>query len=290
MIETLPEIMEERPLTVAEESRLTELEGIIEQNFKGFVAVGNALAEINESKLYRRRFRTFEEYCASQWEVNKSRAYQLIEASAVVKNVQNFGQNLPLPSNDSQARELARVPADEQAALWAQIVRDAEQAGAKITAKMIKKTVNTEFGNRIDSEIDRQRQDREKIRNNNTENISDEFTNAHDNFLNALLEEKKAGWRFTSRTVAHRYIAGLMDVVAGAVPGTMTEYGCAMELSDREKLLKAGFRIFSMDTKQLTIDELTAGGSWVTVMECGSPTQLNVEFKLLLDNPLHVKG
>ena len=46
-------IIEEKPLTPAEQNRLSALETIIRENFLAYVAVGNAILEIRESRLYR---------------------------------------------------------------------------------------------------------------------------------------------------------------------------------------------------------------------------------------------
>ena len=46
-----------------EVARLAELELVIERGQKAFVAVGNALAEIRDQRLYRETHATFEAYC-----------------------------------------------------------------------------------------------------------------------------------------------------------------------------------------------------------------------------------
>jgi hypothetical protein len=46
-------IVNEKPLTPAEQGRLSELEGVIRENFLAYVAVGSALLEIREKRLYR---------------------------------------------------------------------------------------------------------------------------------------------------------------------------------------------------------------------------------------------
>ena len=71
-------------LETIEQTRIFELETIIETGLKTFVDVGNALAEIRDRKLYRDGYKTFEDYCRDRWEFSKQRAYQLMNAAGVI--------------------------------------------------------------------------------------------------------------------------------------------------------------------------------------------------------------
>jgi len=290
---TLPQVYNAvDDLTPAEEQRLTELEDVIEQNFKGFVAVGNALAEIRDAGLYRVKGKTFEEYCQIIWEVNRVRAYQLIDSARVVANVKNFLQSaddedLPLPVNDSQARELSKLPPEEQAEVWQRLVNLTRNTGSKITAKSVKKAVLSFKGKALVEGIEKSKKE---IHENRTDFQSEAFSEAFDRFFDQLNEERNANWRFTSRKTVYRILQGLIDLVAEAVPGTLGEYGCIMELSEREKLKKAGFRIFRMDTKNKLIEEWHSSDSWNVLMECKTPKMLHDSFGQLLENHLHLRG
>ena len=97
MTEATPEELALEPndeLTVAEQGRLAELETVIAENFKGFYAVGCALAEINASRLYRHTHQTFEDYCRERFEISRPRAYQYIEAKNTMDNVRNCAPNV----------------------------------------------------------------------------------------------------------------------------------------------------------------------------------------------------
>jgi hypothetical protein len=64
-----------------------------------------------EAKLYRASHGTFEGYCRERWGMSRSYAHRMIESSAVV-------EMLPIgnkPATESQARPLAKLPAEEQA-------------------------------------------------------------------------------------------------------------------------------------------------------------------------------
>ena len=122
----------EKPLTVVEQKRLAELETIVKENFLGFVAVGNALAEINEKRLYRKNTpqgtRTFDGYCQELWEISSDYAYRIIKSARVMDNlltiVNKTSANYPklLPANEAQARELAKLKPEEQQHVWLEII------------------------------------------------------------------------------------------------------------------------------------------------------------------------
>lgn len=305
-------------LSIAEERRFSELEKTIAKNFKGFVAVGMALAEIRERRLYRAKYRTFEAYCKYIWDVNRVYAHRLIGAAQVVQNLlpignKNNNENLgaiapknnddmsaiadgfddeftphfPLPVNEAQARELAKLEPQEQIDVWKDLVLRSRDAGAPITALNIKKAVLEYRGGKAELTID---QAVTEARQNSTDFQSDEFTQAFDAFFEQVKREKESNWRYTSRQTVYRLLQGIIDAVAEAVPGTLKEYGCAMELSDKEKLRKGGFRIFRMDVKNKVIEEWMGHDDWSVVMQCVSATELNDKFKELLSDPRHLKG
>lgn len=144
----------EKPLSEREESLLAELEAVIETNMKGFVLVGMALAQINEQRLYRVQYPTFEEYLLKVWDMARRTGYQLIEAAAVhenlkqlVEDVNNCGQEddvrncaqteIILPKNEAQARPLTLFEAEEQREIWLAVLDKANASGTKITANFI---------------------------------------------------------------------------------------------------------------------------------------------------------
>jgi hypothetical protein len=73
--------------------------------------VGNALLEIRERRLYREQFSRFEDYCQDRWNWSRAHAYRLIDAAQVVHNVSPIGDT---PKNEAQARELVKLPPEEQ--------------------------------------------------------------------------------------------------------------------------------------------------------------------------------
>lgn len=103
------------PLTQDESRRLRECEKVIERGIDTFYQVGNALAEIRESRLYRIAYPTFEDYCKKRWAMSRFYAHRLIDASQVVENLLPIGN---IPTSEAQARELAPYEPEVQKAVW----------------------------------------------------------------------------------------------------------------------------------------------------------------------------
>lgn len=110
-----PEVETVLPLTTDETRRLKECERVIQRGLATFYEVGNALAEIRESRLYRISYATFEDYCRERWQMSRFYAHRLIDASQVVDNLLPIGN---VPSTESQARELAPFEPEVQKAVW----------------------------------------------------------------------------------------------------------------------------------------------------------------------------
>jgi hypothetical protein len=111
---------------------LADCEQRIERGLKTFIDVGQALAEIRDSRLYKGTHETFEDYCRERWNMSRPRAYELISAAEVVSGIPD---TLPAPANAGQAAALAAVPEAERAGVW----RDVVESGDKPTAAAIRK-------------------------------------------------------------------------------------------------------------------------------------------------------
>lgn len=120
-------------------ARLHECEAVIERGLTTFVEVGQALLEIRESRLYRETHDTFEDYCRDRWGWSRQRAHQMIEASAMSTIVDIA------PSNEAQARELARLKYDPDAVreVWSEVKAE---HGDKVTASDVREAVDRKLG------------------------------------------------------------------------------------------------------------------------------------------------
>jgi hypothetical protein len=118
---------------IREDQRLEELEKVIAKGQKTFVEVGLALAEIRDLRLYKREYGGFREYCQKKWGWERTYAHYIIEAAAVVKALPP--KVFTIVNTESQARELAKIPAEERAGVVQAIV----DSGKPVTAAEIRR-------------------------------------------------------------------------------------------------------------------------------------------------------
>lgn len=119
---------------------LNDLENIIETNQHRFYEIGKSLKQIRNNKLYRELlYDSFGEYVKTRWDMAKSHAYRLIEASKVIDNLSPIGDTI-VPSNEFQARVISRLPKRAQRRMWKGFIT----TGMDLTAANIKKYIKTQ--------------------------------------------------------------------------------------------------------------------------------------------------
>lgn len=118
-----PQVETLYPLTIDEARRLKHCEKVIERGLETFYEVGNALAEIRESRLYRISFGSFEDYCRERWNMSRFYAHRLIDAAQVVDNLLPMGNIVP--NCERQAREIAKFEPELQKAVWHMVIETA---------------------------------------------------------------------------------------------------------------------------------------------------------------------
>lgn len=141
--EAVAESEETKPLSTEERNLLQETEKVIETGLGQFLAVGQALSEINRSQLYRESFPTFEEYCNVRWNLGSNYAYRLIasaDCAAGLKEAAKAKGYKVLPSNESQVRPLTKLKPKRQVTAWNRAVKAAK--GKNVTAEVVEKIVN----------------------------------------------------------------------------------------------------------------------------------------------------
>ncbi|HKR98201.1 MAG TPA: hypothetical protein VJU79_01680, partial [Candidatus Dormibacteraeota bacterium] len=106
-VEPLPARAEVRTdaLTLAERSRLAELEQIVQRGLEQFLEVAYALIEIRNGRLYRETHPTWEAFVRERFGMARGTAYGLMQAARVAENVPTSGQ-----LSVSLLRELAPLP------------------------------------------------------------------------------------------------------------------------------------------------------------------------------------
>ena len=127
-------------LTHEEERDRLHLERKVE---RAFYEAGKALKEIRDRRLYRSTHQTFEEYCLERFGFTRRRPYFLIDAAAVVDNLEKCDpmdhKNWKLPTNERQVRPLIRLDPSEQVEAWSEAVN---QAGGKVPpARIVQEVV-----------------------------------------------------------------------------------------------------------------------------------------------------
>ena len=131
------------PMSRNEELRLEECEQVIDRGLATFIEVGQALSEIRNRRLYRSEHKTFEAYCHDRWNLKRQRAYEIMGAGEVAKNLSEISDILP--RKESHAATLLKLTPEQQQETWSEIVDEAKASGEKVTAATIKKKVDAKL-------------------------------------------------------------------------------------------------------------------------------------------------
>jgi hypothetical protein len=124
-------------LTVPERDELAQCEAVIERGLANFMEVGQALLVVRDKKLYRLSHKTFAEYCSDRWQLGRAYAYQAMAAAEVTRNLSAIADILP--TNEAQARPLAKLSAEQQVPAWDRAVEIA--GGNQPTAAQVAEAV-----------------------------------------------------------------------------------------------------------------------------------------------------
>lgn len=119
-------------LTNPEFGRLMTLETMIGKGIESTIKTWVALEEIRDRRLYRHKFKTFDEYCEKRWSITRQYASLLIKSAAVVKSLPK--ELSTMVDNPRQIRALGKVPESRRA----EVIIEAKMSGA-VTAKAITK-------------------------------------------------------------------------------------------------------------------------------------------------------
>ena len=134
----VPEVVEE--LSEDELKERHQLELKVE---RAFVEAGRALKLLRDKRLYRDRYKTFEEYCQHRFGFTRRHVNYLIAGSQVFDNLE-MGTNSSqiLPTSETQVRYLTKFEPDEQREIWQQAIETV--GGGKVpTARVVKDIVES---------------------------------------------------------------------------------------------------------------------------------------------------
>ncbi|WP_407538900.1 hypothetical protein Q0M94_12040 [Deinococcus radiomollis] len=119
-------------LNQMEAARLLDLEKTIKAGISTFAAVGEALTEIRDNRLYRATDASFGAYTERAWGFSRQRAAQLIGGAEVAHTLSAAGVEV---TNERQARDLKKAAA---------IYEKASPAAQLAFARVVQKTTGTQ--------------------------------------------------------------------------------------------------------------------------------------------------
>ena len=123
------------------------------------MAVGGALLIIRDSRLYREKFNTFNDYCKEKWGLERTYAHRLMKGSLVAANLSGTCETRSkdvapgqqpytpceiLPIYEKQVRPLAQLEPAQQREVWDEAVKAAD--GRAPTYNIVKAAVGAFIG------------------------------------------------------------------------------------------------------------------------------------------------
>lgn len=126
------------PLNSSEQTRFAAYESRVAAAFESLLDGGQALLAIQNERLYRERYGSFEEYCRERWQMSRSYAYRLIAAAQILAQMSPMG-DIPRPCSERQLRPLLKVDTETAVEVWKEAVKQA--AGRPVTGSLVSKCV-----------------------------------------------------------------------------------------------------------------------------------------------------
>ena len=123
-------------LTEQETTLLNECEIVVSKGIKAFKEVWGALLEIRDSKLYRKEFRTFEDYCIVKWDLSKNYVNRNLKALKTLDDLVPIGTNNL--NTESQLRPLTNLEPE----IKRQVVKEVQEINPKAPTSLIQDVVN----------------------------------------------------------------------------------------------------------------------------------------------------
>lgn len=203
-----------KPLSGTEQKRRVELEEVITRNFTAFYEVGCALREIRERQLYRNTHDRFDHYCKELWEINRSHAYRMIDASFIVDSIKQIslspiGDKVEwIPQNESQARALIKFK--NNAADIHTIVTEAVATApsGKMTAAHLKKIARSLHSENVKKAIGTA-----KTKTNQTRKISEDFRRTFNQFMDVINIERANKYKHTDQNEVIRHVRIIIEAL-----------------------------------------------------------------------------
>jgi hypothetical protein len=134
----MKKITQLEPLTSKESKTLEQCEAVIRSGKRAFLKVGEALATINDQRLYRAKHATFADYCKSLG-ISAKHAYGFINAFNVAQEIAGaIDQNQAQPKSMSHFLALKGLSVDKLKEAMRLGAEQANAAGRAVTEKDFK--------------------------------------------------------------------------------------------------------------------------------------------------------
>lgn len=144
--------------------RLTTLENVIAKGMRSFIAVGRALAEIRDKKLYTASgFASFPDYVKGRYGWNKSYGHQLIKSSGLCASLSTIVDSANLPAHEGQVRPLLRLESKDAGRVWTKVLKASERSDEPITAERVAEAAAAMFPQGRKSKSATRRADRTRL-------------------------------------------------------------------------------------------------------------------------------
>jgi hypothetical protein len=201
-------------LTTAEAAELAQAEAVIKNGMTAFMAVGTALLRIQQKRLYRASYATFDDYLRERWSISRSRGYQMIQAADTIGQLSTIVDTAEV-TNEAQARELVTITRMDGIDAAAAVLAEVVDAGP-VTAKAIREAHQQDGDDHVVVDDDEQPaapasapvpQPQRKPRRRP---ITDQLRDAADDYV-------KAARRLSKLTVDDRFGDDHHGVVANAI-------------------------------------------------------------------------
>jgi hypothetical protein len=128
-------------LSIEEADLLAQLELDVRSGLNGLMAAEDALLMINEGKLYRANYGTFEDYCKDRWKLDRSTAYRFISASRIRSHLSPIGDKIEISKlPESVLRPLTGLSPSDCERVMTQVI-EGRNSGQRITARMVREKV-----------------------------------------------------------------------------------------------------------------------------------------------------
>jgi hypothetical protein len=122
---------------------------------RSWVIIGQELRTIHDRNLWRHTHQSFEVYCRQRWDYSLTRAYDLMQAEAVVHNLQQPDwtadvsqiREIEPPRHESHVHPLRGLAPAQQREAWRQAEETAPAGG--LTARHVKQTVQNLYGKEV---------------------------------------------------------------------------------------------------------------------------------------------